>query len=123
VPIEVTNQGAGFGLDAGGARVIDFHFLRIYFSDNEYVAAMAMKFADQQAVNQVEVLYGNETEAAGKFEKIMADPPPLQRYIKAAEWKENRFPLSSGESMLVENCVVGDSISDEADRLAAVFDR
>jgi hypothetical protein len=123
VPIVVTNQGAGFGLDANGARVIDFHFLRLYFSDNEYVAGMAVKFSDRQAANQVEVLYGNEAEATDKFEKTMANPPPLQRYIGAAVWKENRFPLSSGESMIVENCVVGDNIADDANRLATIFDR
>jgi hypothetical protein len=121
IPIVVTNQGAGFGLDASGARVIDFHFLRLYFSDNEYVAGMAVKFSERQAVNQAEVLYGSEAEAADNFEKTMANPPPLKRYIRAAEWKENRFPLSSGESMVVENCVVGDSIADDANRLATVL--
>jgi hypothetical protein len=123
VPIVVTNQGAGFGLDASGARIIDFHFLRLYFSDNEYVAGMALKFSDRQAVDQVEILYGSEAEAADNFEKTMANPPPLQRYIRAAEWKENRFPLSSGETMIVENCLVGESIADEANRLAATLNR
>ena len=121
VPIVVTNQGAGFSLKLNDARVVDFHFLKLYLSDNEYVANMAFKTKEQQAVQQVERLYSNELEATGGFEKTMESPPPLKRYLGSAVWKSATFPMSNGEAMLIDNCLLGGKMLRDAEMLASAL--
>ncbi len=114
VPIVVTNQGAGFGLEAGGARVVDFHFLDLYLSDGEYISGMTFDAERGVAVQFPETLYRDEREAASRFETTMADPPPLQRLFQSADWKDNHFPSSDGTDLLVANCYPDDSMVTEA---------
>jgi hypothetical protein len=121
VPIIVTNQGAGLGLEANGARVIDFHFLKLYLSDNEYISGMTFDAEKGIAVRYPEILYGDEIEAAGFFEATMADPPPLRRLLKSATWKDSRFPSSDGQDLLVANCYPDDSMLTEAEQRVAVL--
>ena len=117
VPIVIVNQGVGFGLSVKGAHVVDFHFLKLYLSDNKYVSGSAFRSADATAVLNEETLYHSESEAASKFEQVMANPPPLKRYIEAATWVENRFPLSDGTDLLVSACVAGQKMNDEMVKL------
>jgi hypothetical protein len=71
LPLIVTNQGAGFSLDANGCRVVDFHFLNLYLSRHEYVAGMAVKRADQSVAQNIQTLYNTEEEAIEKFASTM----------------------------------------------------
>lgn len=121
VPIVVMNQGIGFGIIAGGARVVDFHFLNLFLADNSYIAGAAVRFADGRAEFQKEILYRTEEEAESKFETIMASPPPLKRYVDGAEWKDTKFPLSDGGILSVASCFVGDRMKEDAVALSAQF--
>jgi hypothetical protein len=121
VPIVVTNQGACFGLEANGARVIDFHFLKLYLSDNEYISGMTFDAEKGIAVRYPETLYRDGTEAARRFETTMADPPPLRRLLQSAIWKDSRFPSSDGQDLLVANCYPDDSMVIEAKERAAIL--
>ena len=118
VPIVVTNQGAGFGLEAGGARVIDFHFLDLYLSEGEYISGMTFDAEKGVAVRFPETLYKDEREVANRFESTMTHPPPLQRLIHSADWKDNHFPSSDGTDLLVANCYPDDSMVSEAQERA-----
>lgn len=121
VPIIVVNQGAGFGLKASGVRVVDCRFLRLYLANNEFVAGMAFNSDTGQVVQELKTLYGSEAEAANNFEKTMESPLPLERYLNAATWKDNLFPMSDGGRMVVENCLMGDAISDDARKLTSML--
>jgi hypothetical protein len=105
VPIVVTNQGACFGLLANGARIVDFHFLNLYLSDNEYVSRMAFDIAEGTTVPEHETLYQDEDGAATHFESTMKEPPPLKRLLASAVWTDNRFPMSNGGTLSVSNCM------------------
>ena len=121
VPIVVTNQGAGFGLEAGGARTIDFHFLNLYLSDNEYNSGMTFDAEKGIAIRYPEILYRDEKEAGNRFEATMAEPPPLQRLIRSAAWRDNRFPTSDGQDLFVANCYPDDSMTKEAKERATAL--
>lgn len=121
IPVVITNQGAGFSLAMNGVRIIDFHFLSVYFSTNEYLAGMAFHMAGNEAVEHLEKLYGSENEAADAFELTMARPPPLQRYLNAAVWKDDQFPMSNGDNMVLEICELGSAFTDDAERAASIF--
>jgi hypothetical protein len=121
VPIIVTNHGAGFGLSYNGARVIDFHFLHLYLLKHEYMAGMAFQVDAKSAVQHYEKLYSSEKEAAEKFEQTMENPVALRRYINAAVWKDNKFPMSNGESMIVETCILGEGFVEDAHRMASIL--
>jgi hypothetical protein len=118
VPIVVVNQGIGFGLQVNGARVVDFHFLNLYLSENEYMAGMAVRRDDGAAIPHYVPLYDSEQEAASNLEETLSTPPPLQRYISAAVWKDNEFPMSNGENLLVANCHMDTALPPETKRLA-----
>lgn len=117
VPIVVLNQGAGFGILANGARVVDFHFLKLLMADNEYLAGMVFDMTKQIYIPTHEHLYVDEKDAAARFEDIIANPPPLTNAIASVQWRVNKFPLSDGHHLLVENCYSGEP-SEEPARLA-----
>jgi len=114
VPLVITNQGAGFGLEVHGARVVDSHFLKLYLTDGEYVSGLIFDAEKEVAIPKAETLYRNEIEAATKFEATIANPPPLRRLMLSATWKDNRFPSSDGQDLFVANCYQDDSIIQEA---------
>jgi hypothetical protein len=115
IPIVVLNQGSGFGLLASGARVVDFHYLRLYLTDGEYATGTAFNFAEKRAMSQFHVLYKNEGEAEARFEETMADPPTIVRFKKSAVWHRTKFPMSNGENLEVAVCNFNDQ-KDEAAR-------
>lgn len=121
IPIVVTNQGAGFSLTKGGARIVDFHFLSVYLSTNEYLAGTAHDFEGQRFLENHEELYKTERQAAEFFEETMENPPPLERYLKAAVWTETEFPTSDGGQMLIEVCELGSSFTEEAEKIASIL--
>ena len=104
IPIVVVNQGAGFGLLAGGARVIDFHFLKLYLTDGDYHAGMAVNFGEKRGVSHFQALYGNEREAEENFERVMAQPPTLKRFLEAAKWETTKFPMGNGGDLEISVC-------------------
>jgi hypothetical protein len=120
VPIVVMNQGAGFGLLANGARVVDFSFLRLYLSDNEYLSGMAFDAERRLSVPTYEKLYRDEMDAASRFEQTMANPPPLKNVIASAVWQDNKFPMADGHDFYVANCYPGEP-SKEATQLASML--
>lgn len=121
IPIVVVNQGIGFGLQVNGARVVDFHFLNLYLSENEYMAGMAVRRDDGVAIPHYVPLYNSEQEAAVNLEETLSNPPPLQRYVKAAVWKDNEFPMSNGENLLVANCIMDTALPPETKQLAELL--
>jgi hypothetical protein len=121
VPIVVTNQGIGFGLLVDGARVVDFHFLRLYFQDGEYVAGTALDVARGVAVPHYHRLYQTEREASDRFEETTADPPTLRRFKEAAVWVDNQFPTSDGGVLHIASCHLGEQFSREGERVASVL--
>jgi hypothetical protein len=116
-PLSVGNQGAGFGLVAGGARVVDFHFLRLYLTDGDYHAGLAFNFAEKKGASRFHALYGNEREAEENFEKIMARPPTLNRFLESAMWETTKFPMSSGGDFEIAICNFNDRSNREAREL------
>lgn len=114
IPIVVVNQGAGFGLLAGGARVVDFHFLRLYLTDGKYHSGTAFNFAGKRGASQYQTLYETEREAEDNFEGVMAHPPTLDRFLRGAEWQTTRFPMSSGKDFEIAICNFNDRGNREA---------
>jgi hypothetical protein len=114
IPIVVLNQGTGFGLLAGGARIIDFHFLSLYLTDGEYHAGAAFNFAEKRGASQYHSLYGNEREAEENFESIMARPPTLDRFLSSAIWQKTKFPMSNGEDLEIAICNFNDTNNSDA---------
>jgi hypothetical protein len=108
IPIVVLNQGAGFGLFAGGARVVDFHFLSLYLSDGEYHTGTAFNFSEKRGAARFQKLYESEREAEENFERIMARPPTLDRFLTSAVWETTKFPMSNGEDLEIELCNFND---------------
>jgi hypothetical protein len=119
VPIIVLNQGSGFGLLAGGVRVVDFHFLRLYFSDGEYAAGTAFNFSKKRAASQFHVLYKSEGEADAHFEETMANPPTIERFKKSARWQKTRFPMSNGKDIEIAVCNFNDERDQHAKNLVS----
>jgi hypothetical protein len=119
VAVVVTNQGAGFGLQLGGARIIDAHFLKIYLSGNEYVSGMTFDAESGIVIRHPQTLYRDEVDAAVKFEATMAEPPPLQRLLRSAQWRDIHFPSSDGDDLLIAICHPDDSMRTQARQLAA----
>jgi hypothetical protein len=114
VPIVVVNQGAGFGLLAGGARVVDFHFLRLYLTDGSYHSGLAFNFSEKRGASRFQALYGNEREAEENFESTVARPPTLDRFLEAATWGITKFPTSSGDDFEIAICNFDDRHNREA---------
>jgi hypothetical protein len=119
VPIVVINQGSGFGLLAGGARVVDFHYLRLYLTDGEYATGTAFNFAEKRAASQFHVLYKSESEAEARFEETMANPPTIARFIKSAMWHKTKFPMSNGENLEIAVCNFNDHKDQDARNLVS----
>lgn len=108
VPVVVLNQGSGVSLLAEGARVVDFHFLRLYLKDGSYTAGAAFNFADKLEAAHLNMLYGSEEEAAGRFEQVMAKPPTITRFASLAQWGTTLLPMSTGKNMKIAICSIGD---------------
>jgi hypothetical protein len=119
VPIVILNQGFGFGLLAGGARVIDFHYLRLYLKDGEYATGTAFNFDEKRAMSQFHVLYRSEDEAESHFEETMANPPTIARFTKSAVWHETKFPMSNGEDLEIAVCNFNDQRDQNAKDLVS----
>jgi hypothetical protein len=68
-----------------------------------------------------ETLYTDQADAAAKFESLMARPPPLQRWLQSAEWRDSRLPSSDGDDLLVANCYPDNSLMEQARERAAAF--
>jgi hypothetical protein len=119
VPIVILNQGFGFGLLAAGARVVDFHYLRLYLTDGEYATGTAFNFEEKRAASQFQSLYKSEREAAAHFEKIMAYPPTIERFKKSARWHKTKFPMSNGEDIEIALCSFNDQKDLEAKNLVS----
>jgi hypothetical protein len=117
IPIVVLNQGAGLGLLAGGARVVDFHFLSLYLADGEYHTGAAFNFAEKRGASRSQVLYENEHEAEENFETIMARPPTLNRFLSSAIWQTTRFPMSNDEDLEIAFCNFDDRNNKDAREL------
>ena len=106
MPIVVTNQSYGASLSSGESRVIDFHFLKLYLEDGEYLTGVAYRLKEGDAVPRHEKLYASEEEAEQKFLESIENLRPLKRYLDIVKWTETRFPLSNGETLFIENCVM-----------------
>lgn len=119
VPIVVLNQGSGFSLLAGGARVIDFHFLRLYLTDGEYATGTAFNFDDKRSASQFIVLYTSEEEAGARFEATMANPPTIERFKKSAMWHMTKFPMSDGQDLEIAVCNFNDQKDERARKLVS----
>jgi hypothetical protein len=120
VPLVVVNQGAGFGLQMGGARIVDFHFLRLYLSDNKYLSGMAVDFDGHLSIPTYQKLYDDENDAAHLFEETMASPPPVVNALGSVNWRDNRLPINTGQTMLIANCYAGE-LSNEPGKVAATL--
>lgn len=117
VPIVVVNQGAGFGLLASGARVVDFHFLRLYLTDGSYHSGRAFNYPEKREASKFQALYRNEREAEENFERTMARPPTLDRFLEAATWGTTTFPTSRGDAFEIAICNFDDRHNEEVKRL------
>jgi hypothetical protein len=82
------------------------------------MAGMAVRRDDGAAIPHYVSLYDSEQEAASKLEETLSNPPPLQRYIRAAVWRDNEFPMSNGESFVVANCHMDPALPPETKQLA-----
>jgi hypothetical protein len=117
VPVVVLNQGSGFSLSAAGARVIDFHFLKVYLIDGEYATGTAFNFDEKRSASQFHVLYKSEEEAEAYFEETMANPPTIERFKKSARWHKTKFPMSNGEDLEIAVCNFNDQKDEHAKNL------
>ena len=81
LPIVVTNQGYGFSLEFGEVRVVDFHYLRLYLSESQFLTGMAFDAARRTAVQFQEKLYSSEADAEHNVKSAMSKPLPLLRNI------------------------------------------
>lgn len=113
LPIVVVNQGAGFGLLASGARVVDFHFLKLYLTDGSYHSGLAFNYPEKRGASRFQELYRNEREAEENFERTMARPPTLDRFLEAAMWGVTTFPTSRGDALEIANCNFDDRCNEE----------
>jgi hypothetical protein len=120
VPIIIVNQGAGFGLTVEGVLVVDFHFLYLYLADNKYVSSAAFDMRVGTSMMHEVPLYSNENEAESRFEETMSRPPTLVRFIEAADWRDNHFPMSNGQDLLAASCHFSKSTYDRPVTTAAL---
>jgi hypothetical protein len=118
IPIVVVNQGAGLGLLAGGVRTVDFHFLSLYLSEGGYHSGTGFKLDAGSAVSSRHEFYSNEQEAESRFVEIMANPPTLQRFLKAAHWVDNSLPTSTDQNFVISTCSFREEASEDARALA-----
>jgi hypothetical protein len=116
LPIVVTNQSFGASLVSAGARIIDMHFLELYLGDGKYVAGAAFRQEEGDVVLHHETLYRSEEEAEQRFVPSIENPKPLKSYLDIVKWTETRFPLSNGEPLLVENCVLEGNLNPIGDK-------
>ena len=47
-------------------------------------------------------LYGLQAELQARLRNLLADPPPLRRYVGKVGWTAEPFPSPDGEPLLIE---------------------
>jgi hypothetical protein len=115
IPIVVINQSVGSSLVSDGVHVIDFHFLKLYLDAGEYSSGAAFSRDEVDTVVHHETLYKNEEEAKERFLASIENPKPLKKYLDLAAWTETRFPMSNGDTLLIENCIMEGNLTSMAD--------
>lgn len=107
VPLVILNQGFGMALQIEGVSVTDARFLKLYLGSGSFTSS-ALIDKKGNFVPKSEILYDTQAAAVEGFEKTIADPPPLRRFIERIIPRTFPFPTASGEPLICDTFVLGD---------------
>jgi len=116
VPLVVLNQRIGSGLTIEGVAITDVFLLRLFVGDGSYNSGAAIG-KGKKAVTFTE-FYKTQAEAEAAVETVFSTPPPLQPFLKAADWDKFEYPTSSGNLWIEKPTLKPDSLVDP-DMIAA----
>ena len=107
VSLVILNHGAGFSLEVGGCRIVDSEFLWVYLKASQMTTA-GVRGTRGRIAERVALLYANESEAAARFDQMMARPPVLETFLGRIEWSLIPYPRPTGGRFWVDSPFRGD---------------
>jgi hypothetical protein len=119
-PLVILNNGYGFSLDMDRCRVIDAMFLRDYIRSPGFETGGAMG-RRKLLSEEITFLYSSEAEASERFDRIMARPGVLIRFLNRVTWDIVDYPSDDAIPFRVACPFRGDMTFAERERRNALL--
>jgi hypothetical protein len=113
IPLIIDNQGFGLGLEVDGCRVTESRYFQTCLGSPVLSVQAAFSPETKSYSSESITLYRSQSDAERKFERLLANPPTLDRFLKRITWSDLRYPTSSGKSLIREIPTLGDYQGEE----------